>query len=123
MNIQLMKLRKLAGYSNRDDFAHKIGVNKYTYRSWESGAAMMNADQLWNCAVALNCTPNDILGWYENHPNDNVIDDPIERELVECYRASTKDRQDRILDTARDAAAISKDATKRDILPSSQVSA
>lgn len=59
MNIQLMKLRKAAGYSNRDDFADKIGVNKYTYRSWESGAAMMNAEQVWNCAVALGCTPND----------------------------------------------------------------
>lgn len=46
MNVQLMRLRKAAGYSNRDDFAKKIGVNKYTYRSWESGAAMMNAEQV-----------------------------------------------------------------------------
>lgn len=46
MNIRLMKLRKAAGFSNRDEFAEKIGVNKYTYRSWESGAAMMNAEQV-----------------------------------------------------------------------------
>ena len=67
-----MRLRKAAGYSNRDDFAKKIGVNKYTYRSWESGEAMMSAEQVWNCAVALGCTPNDILGWYEDHPREDV---------------------------------------------------
>ncbi|MEI3231020.1 MAG: helix-turn-helix transcriptional regulator [Gordonibacter pamelaeae] len=38
MDLQLMKLRKMAGYRNRDDFAEKLGVNKYTYRSWESGS-------------------------------------------------------------------------------------
>lgn len=68
MRIRLMELRKAAGYRNRDDFAAKIGVNKYTYRSWESGAAMMNAEQLWNCAEALGTDPNTLMGWYEEHP-------------------------------------------------------
>lgn len=124
MNIQLMRLRKAAGYSNRDDFADKIGVNKYTYRSWESGAAMMNAEQVWNCAVALNCTPNDVLGWYESHPKEeSLINSPYEQELMDCYRSSTVDRKERILDTARDAAAMSKDAAKCDIPASQEVSA
>lgn len=82
MNIRLMKLRKAAGYSNRDEFAEKIGVNKYTYRSWESGAAMMNAEQLWTCAKALGCSPNDILGW-------NVVDDHFvinEREAAVMHK-------------------------------------
>lgn len=123
MNIQLMKLRKAAGYSNRDDFADKIGVNKYTYRSWESGAAMMNAEQIWNCAVALNCTPNDVLGWYESHPEEGSLANPYEQELMDCYRSSTVDRKERILDTARDAAAMSKDTAERDLLSSQEVSA
>lgn len=123
MNIQLMKLRKAAGYSNRDEFAKKIGVNKYTYRSWESGSAMMNAEQVWNCAVALGCTPNDILGWYETHPRKESFSDTYELELMSCYRTSTKDRKERILDTARDAAAMSKDAAKRDLSASQEVSA
>lgn len=123
MNIQLMKLRKAAGYSNRDEFAKKIGVNKYTYRSWESGSAMMNAEQVWNCAVALGCTPNDILGWYETHPREESFSDTYEQELMNCYRTSTKDRKERILDTARDAAAMSKDAAKRDLSASQEVSA
>ena len=123
MNIQLMKLRKAAGYSNRDEFAKKIGVNKYTYRSWESGSAMMNAEQVWNCAVALGCTPNDILGWYETHPREESFSDTYEQELMNCYRTSTKDRKERILDTARDAAAMSKDAAECDISASQEVSA
>lgn len=123
MNIQLMKLRKAAGYSNRDEFAKKIGVNKYTYRSWESGSAMMNAEQVWNCAVALGCTPNDILGWYETHPREESFSDTYEQELMDCYRSSTVDRKERILDTARDAAAMSKDAAECDLSASQEVSA
>lgn len=122
MNLAIKQLRKNLHIS-QTDFAEMVGASLRTVSAWERGETIPDAEKVWKCAVALNCTPNDILGWYENHPNDNVIDDPIERELVECYRASTKDRQDRILDTARDAAAISKDAAKRDILSSSQVSA
>ena len=85
MNIKLMSLRKAAGYSNRDEFAKILGVNKYTYRSWESGAAMMNAEQIWNCAVALGCTPNDILGWDDgNQGGSSESLSPEEREVVKC---------------------------------------
>lgn len=117
MNVQLMKLRKAAGYSNRDAFAKKIGVNKYTYRSWESGAAMMSAEQVWNCAVALGCSPNDILGWYESHPRDNdfvhLTND--EREIVGCYRESTPQWKQNIAMTARAAAGESKETAKRGV--------
>lgn len=114
INIQLMRLRKAAGYTNRDVFANKIGVNKYTYRSWESGAAMMNAEQVWDCAVALNCTPNDILGWNESG-NNNALDNS-ENELIDCYRESTPEQKDMIMMSARNAALVSKSAAERDPL-------
>ena len=114
MNIQLMRLRKAAGYTNRDVFASKIGVNKYTYRSWESGAAMMNAEQVWDCAVALNCTPNDILGWKESG-NDNALNS-TENELIDCYRESTPEQKDMIMMSARNAALVSKSAAECDPL-------
>lgn len=79
MRIRLMELRKAAGYRNRDEFAARIGVNKYTYRSWESGAAMMNAEQLWTCAEALGTDPNSIMGWYEEHPKQTAQEDEIDR--------------------------------------------
>lgn len=101
MNIQLMKFRKAAGYSNRDTFANKIGVNKYTYRSWESGAATPNAEQVCMCADALGCTPNDIVGWYEDHPDDKpetlAFADERQRRLNEDFAL--------LDDASRDAAA------------------
>lgn len=117
MNVQLMRLRKAAGYSNRDVFAKKIGVNKYTYRSWESGAAMMSAEQVWNCAVALGCTPNDILGWYEDHPREDRGESltPEEREIVGCYRESTPQWRQNIAMTARAAAGESKETAERSL--------
>lgn len=117
MNVQLMRLRKAAGYSNRDDFAKKIGVNEYTYRSWESGAAMMSAEQVWNCAVALGCTPNDILGWYEDHPREDSGErlTSEEREIVGCYRESTPQWRQNIAMTARAAAGESKETAKRGV--------
>ena len=117
MNVQLMRLRKAAGYSNRDDFAKKIGVNKYTYRSWESGAAMRSAEQVWNCAVALGCTPNDILGWYEDHPREDSGErlTSEEREIVGCYRESTPQWRQNIAMTARAAAGESKETAKRGV--------
>lgn len=110
MNIRLMKLRKAAGYSNRDEFAEKIGVNKYTYRSWESGAAMMNAEQLWTCAKALGCSPNDILGWNDEMGDfdaDEVLTDD-EREIVDNYRDSSPQWQLNITMTAKAAASESR---------------
>ena len=120
MDLQLMKLRKLAGYKNRESFADHIGVNRYTYKSWETGAAMMNFEQACMCADALNCTTDALAG---RSVDDKNLTDPYEQELVDCYRSSTVDRQERILDTARDAAAMSKDAAKCDLPASQEVSA
>ena len=115
MNIRLMKLRKAAGYSNRDEFAEKIGVNKYTYRSWESGAAMMNAEQLWTCAQALGCSPNDILGWNEETGDFDAGDALTvdEREIVDNCRDSSPQWQKNIAMTAKAAAGESKRDEKR----------
>lgn len=85
MHIRLMELRKAAGYKNRDEFAAKLGVNKYTYRSWESGAAMMNAEQVWACAVALGTDPNEVLGWYEEHPRAAAPPDDAHRQIVAAF--------------------------------------
>ena len=86
MHIRLMELRKAAGYRNRDEFAAKLGVNKYTYRSWESGAAMMNAEQVWACAVALGTDPNEVLGWYEEHPRAaSAPPDGARRQILDAY--------------------------------------
>lgn len=62
MKLYLKELRKSAGYSNRDDFAAAIGVNKYTYRSWEMGTNNMSLPNACYIAEVLGCTVNDIVG-------------------------------------------------------------
>lgn len=95
MKTNLMMLRKKAGYSNRDEFAEKIGVNVNTYRSWESGTVTMNAAQLWKCAEALECTPNEIIGW----KNESVSIE--EQELIRMFRASDTRGREVILEIAK----------------------
>lgn len=62
MEIRLKQLRKKAGFSNRDAFADHIGVNRHTYKSWETGAAMLSLAQAYDCAVALGCSIDEIAG-------------------------------------------------------------
>lgn len=61
MDIQLKNLRKRAGYK-QNEFAEIVGVPERRYASWERGEAMLNLEQAYNCAVALNCTIDEIAG-------------------------------------------------------------
>lgn len=119
MELKLMQLRKKAGYKNRNDFADKIGIERRTYKAWEAGERNMNFPQACMIAEALNCSLDELAG----RSAPNKLTDPYERELLNNYRASTPERQDRLIDTARDFAAMSKDAAKRDELSSHEVSA
>lgn len=111
MNLKIREMRKKANFS-QTDLASKIGVSLRTVGAWERGETIPHAEQIWDCAEALGCTPNDILGWYEAHPREATLEDAFERELVSCYRDSTAQRKGNILQTARDAAGMSKDATE-----------
>lgn len=123
MRLKIKEMRKNLHISQAE-FAEKVGASIRSVSAWERGETIPDAEKIWNCAVALNCTPNDVLGWYETHPKEeSLINSPYEQELVDCYRSSTVDRKERILDTARDAAAMSKDAAKCDIPASQEVSA
>lgn len=107
MHIQLMKIRKAEGWKNRDTFADHIGVNRYTYRSWESGAVVPNAEQVCLCATALHCTPNDIVGWYIDHPEDRAIqyDDPRQEKLNGCYESLNEESKTQVSEMIKSIAA------------------
>ena len=98
MELHLSQYRKQAGYRSRDAFAESLGVNKYTYRSWESGAAMMSLEQAYDCCVALGCTLNDLVGM--KRP-DEMARAPGEGELIDCYRAADGRGRDAIMSAAR----------------------
>ena len=120
MNLQLQRLRKLAGFKKQKDMADALGVPERRYASWEREEVTMSFPQAVACAEILNCTTDALAG---RSVDDKKLTDPYEQELMECYRSSTVDRQERILDTARDAAAMSKDAAECDLSASQEVSA
>ena len=119
MELQLAKYRKLAGFKSRDAFAEYIGVNKYTYRSWESGLAMMNLEQAYDCAVALGCTLNDLVGMSTSHVYSDKrqalinghfesFNDSGKTELATIAERMSHDPRIRIEKDRQESAAIQK---------------
>lgn len=98
MNLQLMRLRKFAGFKNRDDFAAKIGVNKYTYRSWESGAAMMSLEQACDVADVLGCSLDELAG---RDVPQQAFADPAQAALNGYYGSMNGHGREMLVETAR----------------------
>ena len=114
MELQIKQLRKKSHIS-QTELANSIGVSLRTVGSWERGESLPNAEQVWNCAVSLGCSPNDICGWYIDHPEDRPAPpgDSGAAELLGCYRSCTPERQDALLNLARDSALLSGPAAER----------
>lgn len=115
MNLQLKQIRKESRVS-QEELAKLIGVSARAIGAWERGENSPNSEQVWNCAVALDCTPNDLCGWYIDHPEDRPVPlkpDSLASELVGCYSQCTVDRQAALIQYARDAALASGEAAER----------
>ena len=106
MELQLMKLRKAAGYKNRDDFAKVIGVNRHTYRSWESGASMMSLEQAFEVTEALGCTLDELVG---REPSRNYVD-RRQAAVNGYYESMSEDGKNTLLKVAR---GLGKDGANR----------
>lgn len=106
MELQLMKLRKRAGYKNRDDFAAKLGVNRHTYRSWETGAAMMSLEQAYKVTEMLGCTLDELVG---REPTRS-FSDPGQSALNACYENMNEDGKGTLVSVAR---SLERDTANR----------
>ena len=114
MNLCLKTIRKENGISQAD-LAKRLSVDIKTVGNWERGKTIPDAEQVWNCAVVLGCTPNDLCGWYIDHPEDRPAPpgDSGAAKLLGCYRSCTPERQDALLNLARDSALLSGGAAER----------
>ena len=111
MNLKLKQARKENGYSQAD-LANALNLDIKTVGNWERGKTLPDIEQLWKCAKVLHTDPNDLLGWYEEHPEDKPSAPAgAEGELIVCYRKSTEKRRSKILETARDQAELSQAQT------------
>lgn len=105
--LKLKEMRKASGLTQKE-VAERADVKLATYRKWEQGVSGISLEKAYALAMVLGCSVNDLCGWPKGKNEGREFEDDFEAELLRCYRASTPDRQDRILDTARDAAGMSK---------------
>lgn len=59
-NIRMLRAKAMISQA---ELAIRIGVSKTTIQKYEIGDTKPGADNLVALCSALNCTPNDILGW------------------------------------------------------------
>lgn len=110
--LKLKEMRKASGLTQKE-VAERADVKLATYRTWEQGVSGISLEKAYALAMVLGCSVNDLCGWPKGKNEGREFEDDSEAELLRCYRASTPDRQDRILDTARDAAGMSKEMAER----------
>ena len=94
MEIHLQEIRNRASLKQAD-IAKRLDVKVLIYGPWERDGAMMSLEQAYNCAVFLDCSIDEIAGMPALGPSE--FRDPCDAE-----------RQDRLLDTARDFAGMSR---------------
>ena len=105
--LKLKEMRKASGLTQKE-VAERADVKLATYKTWEQGVSGISLEKAYALAMVLGCSVNDLCGWPKGKNEGREFEDDFEEELLRCYRESTPDRQDRILDTARDAAGMSK---------------
>ena len=126
MELQLRSIRKKAALS-RQELADVLGVDVKTIGNWERGSTMMSLEQVWNCAIALGSTPNDICGWYLEHPHDEAVparrDDPLKRQVVDAYDSMTQAGRESLAGVAKGLATLpeNRPGDSRDRLASRDV--
>ncbi len=91
MKLQLRDIRKKSRVS-QEELAKKVGVSSRAVGAWERGENYPSAEQIWNCAVALDSTPNDLMGWYIDHPREESTPAPqCGSRLMSAYSALSEE--------------------------------
>ena len=122
MNLKLKDLRRKAGLT-QSGLSDKTGIKLGTLRTWEQGTASMKLDDACRICDALGCTPNDLCGWYDDHPRESAQEPlpPEEAELMRNYRSCTPQWRANISMTARAAAGEAREEAERDVSGSERV--
>lgn len=119
--LDLKKCRVNAGFKTQSDAANALGMKKRRYASLERGEVQLTLEDAYMISGVFRCTPNDICGWYIDHPQDRPKANlpPDVAELSDCYRRCTRDRRMSLLNLARDSALASGEVGS--VLPTAEV--
>lgn len=111
MDLQLMRLRKQAGYRSRAEIAKALEVSERKYKSWETEEVRLTLEDACRIADLLHCTLDELAG---RHFSRSEYSDPMQAELNRCYESSTAENRHALLLAARNAALASGEAAERD---------
>ncbi|AEB07338.1 helix-turn-helix domain protein [Coriobacterium glomerans PW2] len=107
MNLQLVRLRKAAGYVSRRTFSEALGVPERQIKAWEDRERKLRLEDACDIADLLHCTLDELAG-RDFSPVE--FSDPQQADLNRCYESSTEEQRAFILQGARNAALASRDA-------------
>ena len=66
MDLQLMRLRKEAGYKSRKVIADVLGISERKYKSWETEEVRLTLDDACDIADLLDCTLDELAGCWRD---------------------------------------------------------
>lgn len=91
--LRLKEIRQEKGL-NQGELADMIpGITLRKISSWEIGESKLKLEDACKLCDALGCTPNDLCGWYIDHPREPEALPPDEAALMENYRACTPEQR------------------------------
>ena len=84
MNLRLRERREALGL-NQKELAQKVGKSFRTIQSWEREESYPNAELVGALCEVFNTDPNDLLGWYDEHPGgaDHLLPAEHREEALE----------------------------------------
>ena len=106
MNLKIRQYRESRGLTQRE-FAKAIKKSVGTIQSWEREDSYPNADMLWRLCEFFGTDPNDLMGWWDEHPQETP---PVltqdETVLVDRFRKCTPGGQATVFATALGQVAL-----------------
>lgn len=98
-----MRLRKEAGYKNRDDFAAALGINPLTYKGWETGRTRLKLEDACDIADLLRCSLDELAGREWSPPE---YSDERQRSVNCSFSLLNEDGKDTAVDRMRELTEI-----------------
>lgn len=108
MNLKIRQYREDRKLTQQE-LAKAIGKSFRTIQSWEREDSYPNADMLWRLCEFFGTDPNDLMGWWDEHPRDEAR--PLSQDesvLVSDYRECTPDRRRKAVEAVRDQRSLSQ---------------
>lgn len=103
--LMLKQARQRRGLS-QEDMASLLSMSVSTYRSWEQGVSQLTLEKVFKICDVLGTDPNELAGWYEDHPKPQAEDlSQDESELLDNFRSADDQWKQNLSMTAR--AAVS----------------